>query len=271
MRGKEIFRKRGQGAKVHCLTNPVSMQDMANLLLAAGGSAVMAMDCEEVQEITELSQATLLNLGVPDRNRLEACILAGRRANELGHPVVLDPVGAGASRFRREGIRQLLAQVRIDLIRCNQEEARAVLKTAGGKDSEELKSRNSGGVESILSLNAEQQKKMADQLARTCGCTVLVSGAQDVVSDGKRSEMLTGGDERICRITGGGCLLSALCAFFCGAGQEPFAAAVQAGRIWKEAARRAGEAADQIRGGIGSFHTFLFDEVEELCMRGEGI
>ena len=133
MRSKEIFRKKGQGTKVHCLTNPVSMQDMANLLLAAGGSAVMALDCEEVQEITELSQATLLNLGVPDRSRLEACILAGRRANEMGHPVVLDPVGAGASRFRREGIRQLLAQVRIDLIRCNQEEARAVLEVAGGK------------------------------------------------------------------------------------------------------------------------------------------
>ena len=98
----------------------------------------MALDCEEVQEITELSQATLLNLGVPDRSRLEACILAGRRANEMGHPVVLDPVGAGASRFRREGIRQLLAQVRIDLIRCNQEEARAVLEVAGGKASEEL-------------------------------------------------------------------------------------------------------------------------------------
>lgn len=271
MRSKEIFRKKGQGTKVHCLTNPVSMQDMANLLLAAGGSAVMALDCEEVQEITELSQATLLNLGVPDRSRLEACILAGRRANEMGHPVVLDPVGAGASRFRREGIRQLLAQVRINLIRCNQEEARAVLEVAGGKASEELQSRSSGGVESILSLNAEQQTGMAEQLALACGCTVLVSGPQDVVSDGSRSEILTGGDGRICRITGGGCLLSALCAFFCGAGQEPFTAAVQAGQIWKEAARRAGEAADQIQGGIGSFHTFLFDEMEDLCMKGEGI
>ena len=88
--------------KIHCLTNPVTMQDVANLLLAAGGSAVMGQDEQEVEEITSFCHGTLLNTGVPDIAKIQACILAGQKANALGHPVVLDPVGAGASTFRRK-------------------------------------------------------------------------------------------------------------------------------------------------------------------------
>ena len=89
-----------KNVKVHCLTNPVTMQSVANVLLAAGGSAVMAQDEQEVEEITAICQATLLNTGVPDERKIRSCILAGKCANRLGHPVVLDPVGAGASKFR---------------------------------------------------------------------------------------------------------------------------------------------------------------------------
>ena len=81
--------------KIHCLTNPVTMNDVANILLAAGGSAVMAQDEQEAAEITTFCQGTLLNTGVPDEAKIRACILAGKRANQLGHPVVLDPVGVG--------------------------------------------------------------------------------------------------------------------------------------------------------------------------------
>ena len=83
--------------KIHCLTNPVTMNDVANILLAAGGSAVMAQDEQEAAEITTFCQGTLLNTGVPDESKIRACILAGKRANQLGHPVVLDPVGVGGS------------------------------------------------------------------------------------------------------------------------------------------------------------------------------
>ncbi len=87
--------------KIHCLTNPVTMNDVANILLAAGGSAVMAQDEQEAAEITTFCAGTLLNTGVPDEAKIRACILAGKRANQLGHPVVLDPVGVGGSSFRR--------------------------------------------------------------------------------------------------------------------------------------------------------------------------
>ena len=102
---------RQRAPKVHCLTNPVTMQDVANVLLAAGGSAVMAQDAAEVEEITALCDATLLNTGVPSAEKFHACALASVRANELGHPVVLDPVGAGASAFRRSQLGALLEQV----------------------------------------------------------------------------------------------------------------------------------------------------------------
>ena len=126
---------RQRAPKVHCLTNPVTMQDVANVLLAAGGSAVMAQDAAEVEEITTLCDATLLNTGVPSAEKFHACTLASVRANELGHPVVLDPVGAGASAFRRSQLGALLEQVRPTIIRCNQEEAAALLGVRQKQDT----------------------------------------------------------------------------------------------------------------------------------------
>ena len=123
-----------KNVKVHCLTNPVTMQSVANVLLAAGGSAVMAQDEQEVEEITAICQATLLNTGVPDERKIRSCILAGKCANRLGHPVVLDPVGAGASKFRRKKIGQLLQSVVPSIIRCNQEEASALLRAEDEKE-----------------------------------------------------------------------------------------------------------------------------------------
>lgn len=199
---------RQRAPKVHCLTNPVTMQDVANVLLAAGGSAVMAQDAAEVEEITTLCDATLLNTGVPSAEKFHACALAGVRANELGHPVVLDPVGAGASAFRRSQLDALLEQVRPTVIRCNQEEAAALL---GVRQKQDLRL-VSGGVESSLSTSEKAACALATQLAQAVGCTVLMTGAADVVTDGVQLDTIRGGDPRIQRITGGGCMLSALCA-----------------------------------------------------------
>ncbi|WP_373102229.1 hydroxyethylthiazole kinase [Blautia obeum] len=105
--------------KIHCLTNPVTMNDVANILLAAGGSAVMAQDEQEAAEITTFCQGTLLNTGVPDEGKIRACILAGKRANQLGHPVILDPVGVGGSSFRQRELKKLLEQVHPSIVRCN--------------------------------------------------------------------------------------------------------------------------------------------------------
>lgn len=250
--------------KIHCINNFVTANDVANLLLAAGGSAIMAKDPEEVAEITSLCQATLLNTGTPDRERIQACILAGIRANELGHPVILDPVGVGASAFRQELIKNLLNTVRPSLIRCNQEEAKTLLG---------YKTLNSGGVESGLDLEKDDAIELANTLAKAYVCVVLISGEVDAISDGIRTQLITGGDARIRRITGGGCMLSALCALYCGAyamenevtqNDQYFEAVCKAGRLWRQTAKIAGKKCDASGAGIGTFHTLLFDTLEEL-------
>lgn len=281
--------------KIHCITNPVTMEAVANILLAAGGSAIMGQDPAEAAEVTSLCAATLLNTGVPDENKFRACLLAGQRANELGHPVVLDPVGAGASRFRREGLENILKGVRISLIRCNQEEACTLLsmKTeenadrpngsgaviawqlngasdhGGGADDSALFHRgariSSGGVESAVAMGKEQADELARRLARAWSCTVLISGEEDVISDGgSRIVHVGGGDPRMSRVTGAGCMLSALCALFCGAGLSSFDAGCAASAVWKESARLAGQRIDQSGGGIGSFRVALFDAVDSI-------
>lgn len=264
--------------KIHCLTNPVTMQDVANVLLAAGGSAIMAQDEAEAAEITEICQAVCLNTGVPDAKKYQACILAGKRANELRHPVILDPVGVGASVFRKTWMRKLLAEVQMSVIRCNQEEALTLLELeeeillneeqrGGMPETVRQELQSFGGVESAVAVEITEQQRIARELAGKYQCTVLISGKDDVVSDGKKVAVLSGGDDRIRRITGSGCMLSALCALFCGAGITPFDAACTAGSIWKESAREAGICTDKNSGGIGSFHVNLFDALDRKCRR----
>ena len=257
---EEIFLKIQQNSpKIHCLTNPVTMQDVANLLLAAGGSAVMGQNDKEVAEITGFCHGTLLNTGVPDDAKIKACILAGKEANTLGHPVVLDPVGVGASSFRQDALKRLLDQVHPDLIRCNQEEAAVLCSLFSGRTSP----CSHGGVESALHLTESDVCSTAKQTANLFRTTVLVTGAIDVVSDGESTQLLTGGDSRICRITGGGCMLSALCTLFLCTADSPFDAACAAGTLWREVAYCAGQQTDAVHGGIGTFHTQLFDVLEE--------
>ena len=241
--------------KIHCLTNPVTMNDVANILLAAGGSAVMAQDEQEAAEITTFCQGTLLNTGVPDESKIRACILAGKRANQLGHPVILDPVGAGGSSFRQRELKQ----VHPSIVRCNQEEAAVLYSFHSAKETHFSR----GGVESSLHMDSQNLESLAMKAARLYRCTFFITGETDIVSDGTQTLLLRGGDSRLCRITGGGCMLSALCALFCCSGASAFEAAATAGQIWKEISEEAGTRIDQNGGGIGQFHALLMDMAEE--------
>lgn len=291
--------------KVHCITNYVTMQDVANVLLAVGGSGIMAQDAEETAEITSFCHATLLNTGTPDREKIRACINAGIRANELNHPVILDPVGIGASAFRRELLLDLCSKVRFSVIRCNQEEAKVLLELKEIRHCTPEPMPVPGGVESSLHLTDSEAVKLAETVAKTYACVVLISGKSDVVSDGTSTRLLTGGDARIRRITGGGCMQSALCALFCGAiyaseetisaehslytdrnavnadqgsfeksfNKTPctlFDAVYEAGKIWKSCVKSAGQSCAEAGAGIGTFHMKLFDELEELMKEEQG-
>lgn len=256
------FRIHQNAPKIHCLTNPVTMQDVANILLAAGGSAVMGQDEQEVEEITSFCHGTLLNTGVPDIAKMHACLLAGRKANELDHPVVLDPVGAGASTFRRKELQKLLQAVHLTAVRCNQEEAVVLCSLLSDTDIPE----QHGGVESSLQMTEHDVCQTALHAASLLNCTILITGREDVVSDGRQTQILSGGDSRIRQITGGGCMLSAICALFLCTGTPAFDAVCAAGALWRETALEAGRRTDAEKSGIGSFHVHLFDVLEQKLM-----
>lgn len=266
---------------VHCLTNVVTMQDVANMLLVSGGSAIMAQDIKEVEEITQITSATLLNMGVPSDEKIAAYIVAGKTANRLGHPVVFDPVGVGASKYRKSCAEEILKNVNPDIIRCNQEEARVLL----GLNREIA----SNGVESSIKLTESEQEKTAIALANKFDTIAFISGRLDTISDGNIVLKIDGGDDRMRKVSGTGCMLSALCALFAAGvyaaskteknvsyvadnensiiNKKYFYAAYSAGKVWKETAKSTGVLADINGEGIGTYHSMLFDELEKMMAK----
>lgn len=245
---------RDRGPLVHAISNLVTANDCANLLLALGARPIMAQAPQEAAEITAQCAATVLNLGTPDDGKFAASRLAGREANRLGHPVILDPVGIGASRYRLEATQELLSQVHPDLIRANLGELQALLgwdSLAQGVDSPNART--------ALALDC------ARTLAGKLGCVVLLSGEPDLVTDGTQSYALTGGSPRLRQITGAGCMLSVLCgALSCVA--DPLTAALHASWGWKVCARRAQEQVGA-HGGLGALHMALLDQAGWLAQR----
>ena len=238
---------------VHCIANYVTATDCANVLLAIGASPIMADAPEEAAEITGSSDSLVLNLGTPSPNRFSAMELAGKRANELDLPVVLDPVGAGASAFRREGIGRLLRSIRITAIRGNVSEIAAM---AGTKTEW-------AGVDAAMTAQSPiETRNLAMDLARQSGAVVVVTGKKDIITDGKRSFTIANGHAMMGQVTGTGCMLSCLIGAFLGADTshplEAVAAAVGAFDICGE---RAYEKAAHAGRGTGSYHLALIDEV----------
>ena len=277
---KDIVKKyigyvKSTSPNVHCLTNVVTMQDVANMLLVAGGSAIMAQDKKEMEEITQISSATLINMGVPSDEKIAAYIVAGKTANRLGHPVVFDPVGVGASNSRKSCAEEILKNVNPDIIRYNQEEAKILL----GLNSEIV----SNGVESSIKLTEREQEKTAIALANKFDTIAFISGSLDTISDGNIVLKIDGGDSRMRRVSGTGCMLSALCALFAAGmyaaseneknvsniedNEKYFYAAYSAGKVWKETAKNTGFLADINGKGIGTYHSMLFDELEKAMAK----
>ena len=143
----------------------------------------MAQDEQEAAEITTFCQGTLLNTGVPDEGKIRACILAGKRANQLGHPVILDPVGVGGSSFRQRELKKLLEQVHPSIVRCNQEEAAVLCSFHSAKETHFSR----GGVESSLHMDSQNLESLAMKAARLYRCTFFITGETDIVSDGTQT------------------------------------------------------------------------------------
>jgi len=243
---------------VQCITNFVTVNDCANILLAAGGSPTMAHDIREVEEAVAGVQALVLNLGAI--GDVEAMLLAGKRANQLGIPVVLDPVAAGVTSLRREACRSLLAELRFTVIRGNASEIRALALGAEGGSGVDV----SAG-DAVTEENLSRGVELCRRLAESTGAVTALSGQVDILSDGTQTVLIRGGVPTMSRVTGSGCMLTALLGAFCGANPErPLAAAAAAVAAMDLAGERAEARRLQNGTGNATFRTDLIDAVFNL-------
>jgi hydroxyethylthiazole kinase len=244
---------------IHSITNFVVMNYTANALLACGASAVMAHGDEEVEEMVSLADALVLNLGTLTGARVETMVKAGKQANKRGIPIILDPVGAGATTLRTEAAKRLITELSIRVVRGNPSEVLSLARMG-------LKSK---GVESVH-LVAEAEET-ASNLARTRELTVAVTGKIDFVTDGTRAFRVHNGHPMMRYMTGAGCTATSLIAVFLSVDPDTLEAAATALSFFG----LAGEMAGEFNGGPGTFQTRLLDALylmdEERVIAGAKI
>jgi hydroxyethylthiazole kinase len=230
---------------IHNITNFVVMNSSANILLALGASPVMAHCKKEVREMTSLASALVLNIGTLQEDWLESMHAAAETANARGIPVILDPVGAGATRFRTEAVKTLLSQHTITVLRGNCSEIFSL-------SSADIQTR---GVDSSLSFT-DEMVDAAKQMALDHHCILAISGKEDCITDGSEVFRVNNGQPLMTRVTGIGCGLSAVVAAFCAVEKEDMA------RVTAAAFGYYGLCADlaiQISDKPGSFYTAFLD------------
>lgn len=241
-------RIRQQRPLLHHITNMVVMNDTANVSLAVGGLPVMAHAKEEVAEMVSAAGALILNPGTLTPQWIESMLIAGQRANELGIPIILDPVGAGATRLRTEANLRLLDELKIAIVRGNSGEVGALTGMGGVVK----------GVESVVEV--DDPAAVARTLAQQRGVTVAITGKRDFISDGEQVIGVDNGDPWLKTITGTGCMATTVVGACAAVEQDRLLAATAALVIFGLAAELAGARA----AGPGSFKAALFDELYNL-------
>ena len=195
---------------VCCITNFVTVTDCANMVLAFGGRPIMSADISDVKEILKLSRALVLNIGTIREDENDLFISAGKEANKLKIPVVLDPCGCQATTFRFEVVKKLLRKVQLAVIKCNREELGALYKMATKSNKNARYKKISPQIESGLDT-----QKQAKFIAKKLDCVVCVSGETDIVTDGCDIKCCKYGNKIMTKITGCGCMLTCVVACFC--------------------------------------------------------
>lgn len=235
---------------VHHITNGVTMTDCANITLAAGGSPAMAHAKEEVAEMVSMMHALVLNTGTITKEVFESMLIAGKVANKLGIPIVLDPVAVGATAFRKEVNMTLLEELSLSIIRGNASE----IMTLAGVTS-------SRGVDVALDLSFDEDKVMT--LARKLKTVIATSGEVDFITDGHKKAYCHNGVAMLSEITGTGCMSASVMGVCVGAGNEPLESAILATMMMGLAGEKAFNQVNHER-KLGTFHMKLIDEMAML-------
>ena len=251
-----LQRVKDRGPLVEAITNYVTITDCANILLSAGASPAMCESADEAYEFTKLAQAVYLNIGSLTKEQELAMLQSVKAANEVGIPVVLDPVGCGAIPRRIEFINKLRSFGKISVVKGNIGE----IKTLAGAETQ---------VKGVDSLDdGEDAVEICEQLATDWNCIVVATGKRDIVTDGKQTATVDNGTEMFTKITGAGCMLGALLSGFSGANpgalfETNLAAVISMGIAGEKAAKLE-------RGHLpGSFRSYLMDEIHQLDFKND--
>ncbi|MBQ8869312.1 MAG: hydroxyethylthiazole kinase [Oscillospiraceae bacterium] len=200
---------------IHNITNYVTVNDCANILIACGGSPIMSDDPQDAVEITSICGGLNINIGTLNARTIPSMLSAGKRANELSHPVILDPVGAGASALRTETANRLLDEVKFSVIRGNISEIKTLalgISNTQGVDASSLDAVTADNIESVIAFAKEFSEKT--------GAVIAITGATDIVSDQNNTYVITNGVPMMADITGSGCMLTAMTAAYITANPE---------------------------------------------------
>lgn len=241
---------------IHNITNMVAMNDTANIILAIGALPIMSHAQEEVGEMVKAAGALVLNIGTLTPEQIESMIIAGKEANNFKIPIILDPVGAGATNLRTESALRLQEKVKINIVRGNFAEISILAGLKG----------NIKGVESVGS--EKNSVEIAFSLARKCNQVAIITGKRDIVTDGKIVVEINNGSPMLRTITATGCMATSLIASFAAVCDDYVLASTGALVCFGLAGERAALKAE----GPGTFKLNLFDEIynlnEEIICKG---
>lgn len=245
---KNLREIRARKPLIHNITNFVVMNATANALLALGASPVMAHAEGEIEEMVGFAGALVLNIGTLETAWIEAMVQAGKVASALGTPIVLDPVGAGATRLRTAAARRILTESKVTVVRGNASEILALGEGLGGGK----------GVDAAHGV--DEAAGAARALSRGSRAVVAITGPVDLVSDGQRQLRLAGGHPLMAMVTGTGCGATALIGAFLAVEADAFLATAGALSLWKSCGARAAAASS----GPGSFAVQLLDALHAI-------
>lgn len=245
---------------VHCITNYVTVNDCANAILAINGSPIMADDINEVAEITTICNSLVINIGTLNERTVASMIEAGKMANQLNHPVILDPVGAGASKFRTDTAKQLLKEIKFQVIRGNISEIKALatdLSSTLGVDA------NISDL--VTSDNLQSTIDFAKKFSQETGAVIAITGAIDIVANKDKAYAIYNGCAMMSRITGTGCMLSAILGATNAVGQnDPLTTTAYTIAMMGYCGQIADQKVRNENSGTSSFRMYLIDVLSTI-------
>ena len=256
MLGKYIENVRKQVPLVHNITNYVTVNDVANVLLACGGSPIMSDEPEDVADITSICGGLNINIGTLNKRSIEGMFVAGKRANELGHVVLLDPVGAGASALRTKTAVQIMDTIKLTVIRGNISEIKTLALGSGT-----TKGVDADVADAVTEANLDQMVAFTKDFAKKTNTVVAITGAIDLVADAERCFVIRNGRPEMGKITGTGCQLSGMMTAFVVANPENALEAAAAAVCTMGAAGEIGWSRMQPGDGNSTYRNRIIDAI----------